>query len=80
MSVEMLTSFLGWCLVFNIGAILIFLVKITVFRNGIARLCAKYFGISEQTAKDSLFHLFLQFRLMVFFFNAVPWAVLEFVW
>ena len=80
MSVESLTTFLGWCLVFNISAILIFLVKVTVFKDGIARLSAKLFGVSEQTSKDTMFRLFVQFRFQVFFFNVVPWAVLYFVW
>ncbi len=69
MSIDVLTTFLGWCLVFNICILLLFLLIATVFKDGLARINAKLFGVSEQDTKDTMFSLFYQYRLLFAFFN-----------
>ncbi len=80
MSVDVLTRFLGWCLVFNIGALLIFLFVATVFKERLARMNAKLFGVSEQKAKEMMFRLFYKYRILFAFFNLIPWLVLVTMW
>jgi len=78
MTIDVLTTFLGWCLVFNISILLLFLLMATVFKNGLARINAKLFGVTEQHAKDMMFRLFYQYRMLFAIFNAIPWIVLYF--
>jgi len=79
MTLDELTRFLGWCLVYNIGIIAFFFGGITLFKNAASRVNAKLFGVSEETAQNTLFKLFYQYRLLVAFFNLVPWLVLYFM-
>ena len=79
MSIGSLTTFLGWCLVFNIVLILLFLFGATVFKEFFARVNTKLFGVSEDGAKEMMMRLFYQYRLLVAFFNLIPWLVLHFM-
>ncbi len=80
MSVEVLTRFLGWALVYNIGLLLIFFSMATLFKAPIARLNAKMFGVSEKQARNMMFRLFYQYRIMFAFFIVIPWLILVTVW
>ena len=78
MTVDVLTSFLGWCLVLNFGLLLLFLFVATVFKDGLARINAKMFGVSESDARDMMFRSFYTYRVLFGFFNVIPWLVLHF--
>jgi len=80
MSAEALTRFMGWALVFNIGLLLIFFTVATVFKGPIARLNAKMFGVSEKQARNMMFRLFYQYRILFAFFVVIPWLILVTVW
>ena len=79
MSVDLLTTFLGWCLVLNFCLLLLFLFVATVFRDLLARINAKMFGVSESDARDMMFRSFYLYRVLFGFFNVIPWIVLYFL-
>ena len=76
-SIETLATFFGWCIVINIGAILLALLILSVFREGLAAINAKLFGVSKEEAKTTLFRVFHQYRFAFIFLNLVPYIVLK---
>ncbi len=76
-SIETLATFFGWCIVINIGAILLALFVLSVFREGLAALNAKLFGVTKEEAKATMFRAFQQYRFAVAFLNLVPYIVLK---
>ncbi len=79
MSIETLTSFLGWCVLFNIVALLLLLLVLAAFKGGLARINARLFGVSEEDARRVMMRLFYQYRILFAFFNLIPWLVLYFL-
>jgi hypothetical protein len=76
-SIETAATFFGWCIVVNIGGILLALLVLSVFREGLAAINAKLFGITKEEAKATLFRAFQQYRFAVAFLNVVPYIVLK---
>ncbi len=77
MSIEFLTTFLGWCTVVNIGVLVIAIVMLGAMHDFVGNLTARIFGISSEDAKKGIYIVVQQYRLAVFFFNLVPYVVLK---
>ena len=75
-SVQDLTTFFGWCLVLNVSVLILMLGMMSIFKEGLSKLNSKIFGVDTEEAKIVFFRLFYQFRMLVFFFNLVPYVVL----
>jgi len=54
------------------GAILLAVLVLSVFREGLASVNAKLFGVTKEEAKASMFRAFQQYRFAVAFLNVVP--------
>ncbi len=76
-SIETLATFFGWCAVINIGIIMLFLVFLTVFHEGVGKLSAKMFGVTKEEAKTTFFRIFMQYRLAFVVLNLVPYVALK---
>jgi len=75
-SIETMTTFFGWCTVINFGIILLGVLFFGVFHEGVGKLSAKLFGITEAEAKATFFRVFQQYRLAVVIMNLVPYIAL----
>ncbi len=75
--IETLATFFGWCTVLNVGVILIFVLFLSAFHEGIAGINAKIFGVSSEEAKATLFNIFMQYRIAVAVLNFVPYIALK---
>jgi hypothetical protein len=76
-SIETLATFFGWCVVINIGFILIAVVLAAAFHEGFGKINAKIFGISQEEAKATVFRAFQQYRFAVLVLNLVPYIALK---
>ena len=76
-SIETLTTFIGWCTVINIGFIFLALLVLSVFREGLAAINSKLFGVPKEEAKVTLFRVYQQYRFAFIFLNLVPYIVLK---
>ena len=79
MTIEILTAVFGWSAIINIGVILLMVVMFAVIdKEGFPfTTTARLFGTSVQLVRDEFFRIFMQFRMLVFVFNIVPWIALE---
>ena len=76
-SIEEIAIFVGWCTVINIGLLLLALIAIAIFHDFVGDIAGKIFGVSSEDAKIVLLQVFQQFRLVVIFFNLVPYIALK---
>ena len=75
-SIETLATFFGLCAVINFGILLFGFLFFGIFKEGVANLTAKIFGISEQESKVTIFRVFQQYRLAFVIFNLIPYFAL----
>ena len=78
-SVETLTSFFGWCAVFNIGLLLFSTVALLVGRKSITRLHAAMFGLEESTLALAYFQYLARYKVVTLALNVVPYIVLKLI-
>ena len=76
-SIETLATFFGWCIVINIGSILLAVLIFGVFHEGIGKINAKLFGVTKEEAKATVFRAFQQYRFAVALLNLVPYIALK---
>lgn len=76
MEIQTLTRFFMWCTILNAGFLtLSFLLWITL-SSFIYKMHGKLFPMSRETF-NAIFYSFLGiYKLLVYFFNIVPWLVL----
>jgi hypothetical protein len=76
MSVHLLKAVLLWCLAFNYGLLLLWVVLIVVARDWFYRLNSRLFGVSRQVFDGANYGGIVGFKLLVIFFNLVPYVAL----
>jgi len=78
-SLDTLTTFLGWCTVINIGIILIFLLAMSVIKKDgfFVTISVKIFGNTQEDTMATMFRVFQQYRLLFAMFNLVPYLALK---
>lgn len=76
-SVEMLTTFFGWCVVINFLILALGAFVHIIARQDLARIVAKLFGVSTEEATNTFFHLIQQYRLLLIVFSVAPYLALK---
>ena len=76
-TIETLAMFFGWCTVINFGIILFLLLMFGLFHERIGELKAKWFGVTTEEAKATLFRVVHQYRLLFVVLNLVPYIALK---
>ena len=76
-SIETLTTFVGWCAVINIGVLVVALLPLSVFHEGVGTLSARLFGVTPEEAKVTHFRVFQQYRLAIVVLNIAPYIALR---
>lgn len=78
-SMETLTTFLGWCAVINFGVIVTGVAFFSVAHEWAGRISGKLFGVTSESAKDTFFRVFQQYRLALIVVNIVPYIALKII-
>lgn len=77
MTLQLLTSFLGWCLVLNfviLGVAAIFLV---LFGDMVRNIHAKMFNLSNEQLTVQYFAYLANYKIMIVMFNLTPYVALK---
>ncbi|MGK0241040.1 MAG: hypothetical protein ACI92G_004531 [Candidatus Pelagisphaera sp.] len=77
MTLEMITTFMGWCLVVNGVMLLVAALAVMAFRAPVMRLHGKLFGLSEDDLARAYFEYFAHYKIIILVFNLVPYLVLK---
>lgn len=79
MSLSLLQSLLGWCLVFNGVFYLIWVATVSWGREWVVRRHAEWFGVEPDRVRVTLYRLLAVYKMAILFFNFVPWLAVSVV-
>jgi hypothetical protein len=74
MDIERLHDFFLWCMLVNTGIYALTAIAVLVMRNFVCRIHRKAFGLDEETVCKSIQTYLANFKLLITFFNFVPWV------
>ena len=77
MTVDLVTTLLGWCLVINVVMMIVAAVAVMVFRAPVMRMHGKLFGLSEDDFARAYFSYFAHYKIVVLVFNLAPYVVVK---
>jgi hypothetical protein len=78
MTIEMLRKFLAWCTVLNMGLLVFWWLLFMVARDWIYRYHGRWFKLTTETFDAIHYSGMAGFKILIFFFNLVPYLVLRF--
>lgn len=77
MSIDSLTSFLGWMAFINLGLMLTTLLGILRMKKQAVAIHRRLFGLNSQDLSRAYFAYLAQYKLLVLVFNIVPYLALR---
>lgn len=79
MTVEMISVFLGWCSVINMGLLLWWFLFFVLAHGWLFRFHGKWFNLSAERFDAIHYAGMACFKLSIFVFNLVPYIALRIV-
>lgn len=79
MSIEDFTLFLGWVTAANIGLFALAVLVVSSNKDKITKFHSKLFGLKKEDLLKAYFEYLGRYKLMIIFFNLVPYLVLRLV-
>ena len=80
MSIESLTAFLGWSLIINTLLLLLTTAAIAVLRERVVRIHAQMFAVNEEDLPKIYFSYLANYKLLILFFNLIPYITLKIIY
>ncbi len=77
LTIDLVTSFLGWCTVINFGFLLVVTVFMVLLRKPFAKIHAGMFGLSEEVVSKEYFSYLANYKTAVVILNLVPYVSLR---
>ena len=79
MTIDQLTAFFGWCIVINVGLILLIVLFTTMAnKEGFPfAVAARLFGVSTEKVRFTHLLVVQQYRFSVVVLNVVPYVALK---
>lgn len=79
MSIQTLEQFLFWCMVINLGLMLISFALVTLLRPMVLKIHSKMFRVPEDYVGMAIYAFLSLYKLLVFFFVIIPWIALKII-
>lgn len=77
MTMQMTEQFLFWCMIINLGLMLISCILFTMLKPLILKIHSKLFGVPEDHVNRAAYAFLGLHKFMTFFFIIIPWIVLK---
>ena len=77
MDINTFTEFLAWCLVINLGILFISFIFVTAFKGFTMSVHTKFFDVDEAYLVKTYFEYIARMKILIIFFNLVPYLVLR---
>jgi len=77
MELDTLTTFLGWCSVINIGALILTSFSLMLMRGPISTIHSAMFGVSEANLPSTYFQYLANYKIAILILNVVPYFALK---
>ena len=76
MEIKLFQDYLFLCLLINVGIYTATAIAVLVFRGMVCRIHEKLFGLDEAAVMRSVQNYLAAYKLLITFFNFVPWVAL----
>ena len=76
MDIEILQEFFFWCMLVNFGIYTFTAIMILVFHDTVLKLQRKMFRLDEKTVSKAVYTYLANYKLLIAFFNVVPWIAI----
>ena len=76
-NLQTLTTFLGWCSVINVIALLVASLMLVLMRNFVAGIHGKMFGVSKEQISLVYVHYLANYKIAIIVLNIVPYVALR---
>ena len=77
MTIETITTFLGWCSVINIGVLLFSTLMMIVVRDFAIKLHSSLFGVNPEELPIIYFQYLGNYKIAIIILNIVPYIALK---
>ena len=77
MTIDTLTTFLGWCSVINIGLLLISTIMMIVVRDFAIKLHSSLFGVNPEELPIIYLQYLGNYKVAIIILNIVPYIALK---
>ncbi|MGI9416119.1 MAG: DUF6868 family protein [Hyphomicrobiales bacterium] len=77
MTLEQITSFLGWCTVINVAFLLFATAWLMLLRDWVAETHARMFSIPKEELRPIYIKYLAYFKIAVIVFNLTPYLALR---
>ena len=77
MTIDTLTTFLGWCSIINIGLLLISTIMMIVVRDFAIKLHSSLFGVNPEELPLIYLQYLGNFKIAIIILNIVPYIALK---
>ena len=77
MSVDTLTSILGWCTVINFIILLVSTITLLSMRSMVTRIHASLFGLDAKDLGRAYFQYLAQYKIAIIVLNLTPYIALK---
>jgi len=74
---QTLITFLGWCSVINVIALLVASIMLMLMRNFVAGIHGKMFGVSTEEISLAYVHYLANYKIAIIMLNIVPYVALR---
>ena len=79
MDMELLTKFFMWCSILNLALLMFSFLMLAFAGDLIYRIHGRWFPMPRETFNVVLYSFIGVYKILVFVFNVVPWAVLAII-
>lgn len=76
-TMDALTTFLGWCAVINIAVLLLSTLMIMAMKDTATRFHSKMFGVSQTELPMVYFEYLGNYKIALYILNIVPYIALK---
>jgi len=76
MDIEKLQEILFWCMLVNMGIYAFTASAVLVLRDLICKIHKRMFGLDEETICKAMYMYLAAYKLLITFFNLVPWIAI----
>lgn len=77
MTLQELTTLLGWCTVINFGLLTFIALCLFAMRGWVKGIHSSMYGVPADQLEVIYFNYMANYKLLIFIFNLVPWAALK---
>lgn len=79
MDITQITSLLGWCTLLNVSLLLLWSGLLLLWADGLYKLSTRFVAIEKGTFFKLHYGLLGLFKLMIYFFNLMPYLALKYL-